>query len=1017
MPIKSIGRAPSAYSSANKVARRDDASRDDASRDAASQGVAAPSSQKARKKVHFSKRVSRDPKNEALLGGAGFRATASALKKQTLKPRTRKGLRGALKSAKKGVRKRFRRWKQSFRTKEPSPPPFRNRSEERSQKIPETANKKTLLESLSKGVDTLFHSFRASKHHTPSRHKTKKRSQEKTHAPPAARPLMMTGDEGVDQLLRMPRIAEAARAEANMKNSDLCRTVEGLLLQEALAEGGEAAVEAVLSGKSLSEALPHARLGRGFDDLREAARFLESFDAPRQRITALSEKMETGAISQSERHELARLLALHRTTLPLLQKRLGELLMRHGQEAGTEKPIHVPYLISTQAVALSLAEHHMALADATARYGEALPDAEGGRADLRMENNLRGAEGMLLALKEMDSCHLLGDHEKAQALMGEISLYRDHVKETLAVRRPDAARGAPRGTPMPLGKILERAPAFLDPKIPTTSDLYESARADFKSAVRQGRITTPPLTHAILNPKDMLEVFIEARADADGVQLPESPVRHFFYEKGRLAAIAQSDWGKIQKVIPLADGTTLMSAIHPAIHSLAPHFLPPYEGRGISEDARAEPLHIRNLAETTLQSDDNRILFRGLRHAALHPYGITPQYLSAMPGAALALFLENHLPSAALEGRSPAQMAYQIHSGAKPQETENLCKILQKSGAEHMAKEIAIASLCAHPSLYKKALQGEVVSLPMNVISLMTPDLFRRREGSDRRILQQQNAALRSLENGGAPLTIALRDDEGQARDVRIRVQLRQFNFGIDKPAREVHGIRMTAPVLRNLVGWSYSAGLNNPALENLLGPVSEEGIGGALEPHINERMQALRGISRQKDDLLRLDPQAQREETARELLRLDAKGEELDHDMRALLQCALQVKQLWRSGGFRDTAHDPCKMTARLALLCHMIGETPIFGDTDGGARTEQMDSEVKYLATRLYGEGALPAPGEENESTAPLRARFLLQGGNEELRAANQGNRFLIFRKRFPVFPKPFLYACRAFMFKGYV
>ena len=876
------------------------------------------------------------------------------------------GWRKKLRSAGKTIRKRFRSLKQAL-TLHKSPAA---QKASRHNLSTETLDGNHADNAVSQLLETLRQSFRK-KRRRPKNAETKK---EPFRPDLAAR--MVTGDKMLDRILSSPQIVEASRKQANMPSAELRKTIEGFALQEIHAHAGETAARAVASGRAIEQAAPNYRWASELGDLREAARFLDEFDKKRDRITALSEKKERGVLTENEARELRQTLSLERDRLALVQSRLGMTLARHGRKAASAQNVHTALLISAQAVSIRLADHHMALADAIARYGD-IPDDKA-RVSARMTDNLRAAEAAVFAARSLAERNLLGSPQSAAALIGEFQSHADALKAALKARE-----NADASEHVPLSQILKDAPAFL----PSADEASEANRQRFRDAVRAEGAKALPLTHDALPPLEMLEIYLDERMKSLNIAPLSEAHRAFFFQEGFRAAVNGGAWKPIVKTIAFPGRMSFTSEIVPAGGVFSPHFVPPYDGNGVGAYDRAQPVHVRNLAETRLRDEDGGLLFRGLRHAALDPYGITPETLRAMPGADLAAFLEKHCPKDAIpremRERIPA-LAHDIKSGANVRRAEAICQAMREEGSRRMAREIAIASLCADESLYRRALRGEEVVVPINMISLMTPDLFRRGLGSDRSLLRRQTEALRAFADDGKPRLLTIRDDRGELAEVRVRLRLRQFNFGIDKASREYRGFSMTGPVLRNLVGWSYSADLNDPALVDLLGSRGEESLGGRSREALEAMTRHLRSLGARKEELLRLDPQGLSEDISRQISRKDQEIEDADHAMRSLLQCGLQLKGLWRSGGFRETGHDPCKMTARLGLLCHMVGEVPIFGDTDGLARTDQMDMEVKYLAARLAMEDYLPEVGEDDDTARILRGRFGDIGG-AELRAAS--------------------------------
>ena len=62
--------------------------------------------------------------------------------------------------------------------------------------------------------------------------------------------------------------------------------------------------------------------------------------------------------------------------------------------------------------------------------------------------------------------------------------------------------------------------------------------------------------------------------------------------------------------------------------------------------------------------------------------------------------------------------------------------------------------------------------------------------------------------------------------------------------------------------------------------------------------------------------------------------------------------------------------MVSRLALVGHLMGETPLFNCKSGKDRTGQLDAEVKSLAAADESGGRVPPPDESMETWRPVRS-----------------------------------------------
>ena len=127
------------------------------------------------------------------------------------------------------------------------------------------------------------------------------------------------------------------------------------------------------------------------------------------------------------------------------------------------------------------------------------------------------------------------------------------------------------------------------------------------------------------------------------------------------------------------------------------------------------------------------------------------------------------------------------------------------------------------------------------------------------------------------------------------------------------------------------------------------------------------------------------------DLRRLQLESRQLLHRLlhvESLDSAARQAKAIWASDDYRRGGGDPFKMVSRLALVGHLMGETPLFNCKSGKERTGQLDAEVKFLAAAAdESGGTVPPPGESMEAWRPVRSDFVFNTGNLEMQRLNTG------------------------------
>ncbi len=287
---------------------------------------------------------------------------------------------------------------------------------------------------------------------------------------------------------------------------------------------------------------------------------------------------------------------------------------------------------------------------------------------------------------------------------------------------------------------------------------------------------------------------------------------------------------------------------------------------------------------------------------------------------------------------------------------------MRNLASRKMAREVLSATIVSDPAKLQAALDGKTVDVTMNSVSLVTPDWLRHIGGiakDERRMLEHQTQGLQSLASGRSPnnpVRLTIKDDNGQPREIKVNLKVRTFNFGVNDYALAKTVLPSHFPIWRNLMGWGFSASLNDPQLTELLGARNDGALGGAVADKLQEL---------EKSD----DPKVQK---------------------RAILlrETATQAKQIWKNRSFWSGNNEPYKMVSRLALTSHLMGETSLFNCKSGKDRTGQLDAEVKYLAAVGHATGHIPEPDSAHTTESrKMRTTFTLDAGNLEIQRMNTG------------------------------
>lgn len=566
------------------------------------------------------------------------------------------------------------------------------------------------------------------------------------------------------------------------------------------------------------------------------ADYTERLESDISRMHELAGKMENGKIKDKERNELNTLLRSHQQSLAQAQTWIGERLEGMIEE---NPQSFIAEMTVLSGLSQRLAERHMELADITASCIDNLPDEEPvTRAD-RLYHASIDARGVLNGL-QLGQAQLRPLNPPAyDDLVLQLEQHAGQLERAYETD-PDA----------------DRISALIDAPIHTDTSRTESAKQTLQERwrmkqegggdsawyQRRDNIAWLPLSQPGISQREMLEDFVRFRLGDKSVDLTA------LSKRGRTQAVNNKDWGEIQRQVGEQSGeASYTSTITPAGNTAHKHFQQPYTNAGVNCHDRLQGAHVCNLAQTQLTTNDGRVLFNGLRHGVLDPYEVNPKNLRSLTNVeAQQLISQTVWPEMRTSENETLEDAATRMQNMGDKELSKLAQNIRDRGAENMAQELATAALVAKPELLQQALNGEEVELPMSSISLLTPDYVFRGAKNEQDMLARQTKALRSLENNGEAVTLKVRNKDGNLQDVRVRVRMRNFNFGVNAGAiGKLHGIPMDKPGLNRLAGWGFAARINDPALEKLLGSSREPypSIGSDVDTYIIEQSKRLQEI------------------------------------------------------------------------------------------------------------------------------------------------------------------------------
>ncbi|MCY4059373.1 MAG: hypothetical protein OXG44_15375, partial [Gammaproteobacteria bacterium] len=569
-------------------------------------------------------------------------------------------------------------------------------------------------------------------------------------------------------------------------------------------------------------------------DLQTAVVYAQQLDQDIGRAATLLDKLnETGGtLTESERQEVNSLIASNKHNLTVVQSWLAA---REDElrEAGSLTPETRSFL---QALQTRIADRHMDLADLTCLYDldEASPDEPVSRED-RCNAHLLDAEAAVTVARGLQDV----DPAVKDRLVADLEQHRD-LLSTLKDAAGDRLEVPGGGRLALAGKELWETPVPLQKSGAGSSRDVAALRAQWRNT-GPGQAAPLPVAHPKVGQARMLQEFIRFRLGESNAAQGRTPDLKRLFHTARNHVINDQPWGevtnRIQTSMPGEPDRTVAvdSRIVPG-KTFAAHFAEDYPSNGINCSDRTQYKHVPNLAQTTLTNSSGEVLFSGFRHGVLDSYDIDAEHLASMPDAELRTMigdlLAREVPADARDAFVDGQVA-SIRSD--PKAAQRAADTMRGQASRGMASEMAVAALVADPLKLQDALDGDTVDVALSSISVLTPDSLRNLAGrardDERTMLNHQTEALRQLAARN-PVELQVRDDDGALRTVKVNVQLRQFNFGVNAGAvgRARVGpvsIPSQAPGWRNLMGWGFAMERNNPQLQQLFGQANAAELGG----------------------------------------------------------------------------------------------------------------------------------------------------------------------------------------------
>jgi phosphatidylinositol-4,5-bisphosphate 4-phosphatase len=204
------------------------------------------------------------------------------------------------------------------------------------------------------------------------------------------------------------------------------------------------------------------------------------------------------------------------------------------------------------------------------------------------------------------------------------------------------------------------------------------------------------------------------------------------FAQARLKLLNSQDWQTIETKFKHGNHDYVSTLVPASQMKLGKHDVFPvnYDNKGVCCASTKDTTHAANLWTSEIREDGGQVLYKGVRHAILSPYGLAD---------------------------SPKE---------------------RQQGTLNRAREVVTAALFSKPEILQRALKGEEVSLRLTSSSLVTPGT-----GGEGKMLDDQITAWRTLSEQQQPISVEVRNESGELCTVKLNLEVAAFNFGVNEAA------------------------------------------------------------------------------------------------------------------------------------------------------------------------------------------------------------------------------------------
>ena len=393
--------------------------------------------------------------------------------------------------------------------------------------------------------------------------------------------------------------------------------------------------------------------------------------------------------------------------------------------------------------------------------------------------------------------------------------------------------------------------------------------------------------------------------------------------------------------------------------------------------------HVPGLGHTTATNASGEVIYSGLCHDLVSKQCVSAEALAQFDfliGGSGELLMDalRNLPtnehiSEELGVNVGAEIDRLLSGREEPDSNALTNRILRTGVAHKMVTEVALAALVTDPPKLQKALEGEQVGVNLCWLVDLTepPGTVGAKINSLYMFGQSSVLAEKS------PLELSVRGPDGQLRTVNVDLKIRTFIYD---PYNQCGQLANLHAIVKDswveLLGSQQSGELGGDVLAKT----------NAMAVRAQELHNEIATIDREsttvavgRDAAVPVSPGAGEIRAG-----LESELRLLEKNRGALLRLGKEQKAMATNGLFLvpliertsdNTVFDFYMETiSRLALICHLMGETPVLSKS-GGEGVKHLDVAVKFLATVAdSGEGSLP-PLIPDEEWLQCHQGFLVQ------------------------------------------